>query len=785
MNKKRLFIIINFIAVFFLLSLTAFAYEYGIFKYSVIAGEAMITGCDKSASGVVVIPRLIDGYRVTDINTDAFEDCDEITEITIPRSVERISAGCFSFCDKLKRLNVSSVSHWMKLRAGGNYDVFNDVDELYVNGKLLTSLVIPDDVTEVRDNCFNGYTKLEEVTVHSGVKNIKYSAFAGCTSLKSIKFEGDTLETIGSYAFQNCSSLSEIQLPSNLNKIEHSAFEGCTMLKSINIPDTLTKINSYVFCDCSSLSSITIPANIELIDNNAFEGCTSLESINFSKNGNLQRLGNFAFQNCTSLKTVEIPDSVKILNGFNGCTSLETVIIGENNSLSSIGSFEGCKSLKSFTVPDGVINIGTYAFRGCTSLKSISLPLSLKSVYSDAFVNCTALETVSFPNLDAWYQIAFSGETSNPLYYSAKLMINGKAVTELNVPDTLVEIPKYVFAGYDHLTSVTLTENTTKINDRAFAECNNLQKIIIPSRSAEIAVYALPKGCPIYGYVGSTVESFALERGYTFVFLDERVYAVKFDANGGENAPKDAYKGLGTPYVLPDMIPTRAHCSFAGWSTSPDGKVEYLPNGQYTKEENLILYAQWIVPSLVASDIYALPDGRFDITVELWNNPGISKLELTVSCPSFVKLTGALKGNALKTHTIELDAEAGSVILEGKDSFVESGSVVTLTFETKNAVLGSYPIDISVNAFDHNGQRVELTSVKPSVKVASYVAGDIDGNGRVELKDVTELRRYLAGASDVNVTEPTLDVNRDGEVSLKDVTTLRRYLAGGYGVELN
>ena len=66
----------------------------------------------------------------------------------------------------------------------------------------------------------------------------------------------------------------------------------------------------------------------------------------------------------------------------------------------------------------------------------------------------------------------------------------------------------------------------------------------------------------------------------------------------------------------------------------------------------------------------------------------------------------------------------------------------------------------------------------------AYLSGDINGDGVVGAKDVTVLRRYIAGGYDVTVVAEALDVNGDGEITTKDVTVLRRFIAGGYGVEL-
>ncbi|MBR2977972.1 MAG: dockerin type I repeat-containing protein, partial [Oscillospiraceae bacterium] len=58
-------------------------------------------------------------------------------------------------------------------------------------------------------------------------------------------------------------------------------------------------------------------------------------------------------------------------------------------------------------------------------------------------------------------------------------------------------------------------------------------------------------------------------------------------------------------------------------------------------------------------------------------------------------------------------------------------------------------------------------------------------DGVIGAKDVTTLRRYLAGGYDIVISETIADVNGDETINAKDLTILRRYLAGGYGVELN
>ena len=82
----------------------------------------------------------------------------------------------------------------------------------------------------------------------------------------------------------------------------------------------------------------------------------------------------------------------------------------------------------------------------------------------------------------------------------------------------------------------------------------------------------------------------------------------------------------------------------------------------------------------------------------------------------------------------------------------------------------------------------EVTAIS-ALDLAAYVtpetitiAGDLNGDGYVNLKDVTILRRYIAGGWDIVIDESAADLNGDGAVNLKDVTLLRRKIAGGWDV---
>ena len=165
-------------------------------------------------------------------------------------------------------------------------------------------------------------------------------------------------------------------------------------------------------------------------------------------------------------------------------SSIKSVII--EHGVTTIGNcaFEDCFSLTSVTVPDSVISIGSCAFSYCENLTSVTIPGSVATIGVSAFDGCLNLTGVYISDIAAWCNILFGDDVSNPLFYAQKLYLNNELVTELIIPEGVVQINKLAFNNCVSLESVTIPETLETIGSSAFNGCLNLTGVYITNITA-------------------------------------------------------------------------------------------------------------------------------------------------------------------------------------------------------------------------------------------------------------------------------------------------------------
>ena len=248
-------------------------------------------------------------------------------------------------------------------------------------------------------------------------------AFDDCTGLTSITIPNSVTE-IGIYAFSSCTGLTSIVIPNSVTSIANYAFENCTGLTSVTIPDSVISIGNQTFYNTPWYNNQ--PDGIVYAGKVAYRYKGTMPentSITF-EDGTLGIVDN-AFENCTGLTSVTIPDSLISIGNyaFYYCTGLTSVTIP--NSVISIGDmvFYNCTGLTSIVIPNSVISIGDSAFYYCTGLTSIVIPNSVTSISDYAFYYCNKLTSLTInaitpPTLGG--SSAFSSTNDCPIYVPAE-----------------------------------------------------------------------------------------------------------------------------------------------------------------------------------------------------------------------------------------------------------------------------------------------------------------------------------------------------------------------------
>ena len=468
----------------------------------------------------------IPGSVVT-IGQEAFKDCVALEALVIPEGVEALPDSVLYGCTGLKELTLPStlkeVAHIFGYSEVALENVYiSDLaawcainftrddstpmyyaENLYLNGKLLTDLVIPEGVTSIGRYAFYGISHLESVTIPASVTFIGGSAFGDCDHLRSVyapdlrSWCGITFESRDAnpmhYDWEseprnlyiNGQILTELQIPEGISEIGAYTFYGCSALTKVHIPEGVTSIGSCAFMECERLEEIALPSSLSTIESDAFHSCSSLKYVRLPDG--VAEIGYAAFGNCAALERIDIPESVVTIESyaFENCKALTSIILPEGLIVLGERAFDGCSALTEILIPDSVTAIGKNTFAGCTSLKTVIIGSGVASFDSQAF------GTGSYDQCSSLERIVVDPE--NPYYYSQDGVLYDKPVTKIlylplrlsgaiSLAEGITEIGSYDLRELDYVTSITIPASVTEIAENAFSRwgnCPNLEKLIV------------------------------------------------------------------------------------------------------------------------------------------------------------------------------------------------------------------------------------------------------------------------------------------------------------------
>ena len=440
----------------------------GYYTYVVENNQATITDVSEKISGDVTVPATLGGYRVIEIESLAFKDCDKIKNLTIPEGVEIVRVD---YCEKLETINLPSTMRLNNKNPLGykchnlksitvhpdnkyyksvdgvlfKFDVdFGDTIVKYPAAKSGTEYSIPEGVTTIRGSAFENAVNLKSVVLPESAIFIEYDAFSGCTGLTEI-YIPENVSGIEYSAFNNCDKLESITVAENNDYFRNDSFgvlynknmtaiikcPDAAELTEYEIPASVTKIGEYAFYSNNNLKRITLSESVSVIERLAFGYCEALTEVEIS--GMKETFGDGAFYYCGSLEKVIIADGVAVVgdNAFSGCEKLSDVILAEGITEIGSGAFGECSSLEGIILPESLTLIGFSAFNECDSLVNITIPAGVTEIEAATFGNCSSLESIV-------------------------------------LPESLAAIGGHAFYGCSSLDEITIPESVTKIGNNAF-----------------------------------------------------------------------------------------------------------------------------------------------------------------------------------------------------------------------------------------------------------------------------------------------------------------------------
>lgn len=579
-------------------------------------------------------------------------------------------------------------------------------------------------------SCYNDF--ITSVEISYNIDTISPYAFYNCINLKSVN--NFFVYYIGSYAFYNCRSLSDIYFSSFLDKIGDYAFANCSSLKNSHI--SATNIGEYAFFNCDSLTNIVVnctdaswhsPSLSKEAKNFAFKDCDNLMSVEFT-NG-IKYFGRFLFENCKSLTNIVLPDSV---------TRIET------------GMFQNCTSLTNIVIPDNITAIYTNAFKDCIKLKNVKLSECLNCVGNYVFSGCVSLTTMSFPSsfTNSW---SGGGIGSMPVNWLSEGLFYGcTSLKSVTFQDALVSEEK-IYIG---------------IMDAAFYNCTSLEHIDLPNNLYSIEHQHFGVG----GAFGNCTSLKEIKLPDSLEYIESCAFTnctsltdIKLP-NSLKSIGEAAFSGSGlTSIVIPPNVKALGRYAFAGCSN-----LTSLVMYKDTEIEDWTCFYDTPIQSTYRNFIY---DN---------NSVGAKKPDFTsVSAQSLSIDTNVSKitaeysnkvANAYYIIAVVKDPNAEDVLSADNLIYINQ---YTADKDGKISTLLPAPKDVG-DDYD-----VVIFGAEGGADVPDKPEkGDVNGDGKVTVDDVTSIQKYIADAVKFDDAQITVaDVNNDGKVNIDDVTMIQKYIA--------
>lgn len=280
-------------------------------------------------------------------------------EYSIINIFDRTYIGIGKYLGKEKTVSIPEIIDGMPVGMIG---------ETFYGCDFLEKVVLPDNITRIKERAFQNCINLVDVNIPKGVNVINFYTFENCKKLEHIELHDEIKEILG-YAFSGCVSLKTVKLPKKLERISAKAFSNCTSIENVEFPQELISFDCDIFKNCPKMQDeqgfVIVNDSILL----SYYG----EDENVVIPSYITHINLFAFSKNKKLKSVILPDALKVIgaSAFRQCVNLEKIIVPPNVEIIDMEAFWGCEHLTELYIPASVQKFRTRAFAGCETLKKI------------------------------------------------------------------------------------------------------------------------------------------------------------------------------------------------------------------------------------------------------------------------------------------------------------------------------------------------------------------------------------------------------------------------------
>lgn len=467
----------------------------------------------------------------------------------------------------------------------------------------------------------------------------------------------------------------------------------------------------------------------------------------------VRRIGVSAFSNNTALAHVSLPCELKRIESY-AFYYAPVSSVSFPDGLEYIGpcAFDHCKSLTGFTLPDGLQYLDATAFTATKYYSSLPNGVNALNGFTMKYKGSTIPQTVTFPE--------------DTRVVSTNTLVDSTAVTEVVLPD-----------------------GVERIFDRGLYNLSNLKSIIVPDSVTEIGAFGIGyridsdydtpiaiKNFTIRGHGGTAAAEYARAWNFEFECLcEEGVYVSYPDClEGGEATVgcKYCFKPMRTEYIEP----AEAHAYGEEFVTEPtctaDGSVKLICTLCGDSRLLEVLPAAGHRPASVAPVIIPATCTERGMIYHLCSVCG-------EACGDVYYLPAT--GHTLSGQTITIEPTCTEEGAYEKACSVCGEIVETGSIPAKGHTPSAGWTILNPSQGGNNGFRVKLCAdCGVALEYEYFLAGDLTGDGKVNVKDLTPLKKIISGGKPENVITDNGDINGDGKINTNDLKLFKRLIVGSY-----